>query len=215
MFAKFDENGKIVSYCTVKKLEEIRPSPDGFEQIADFPEEDIWYLIKVDGIIKVDEERKAADKQKAENAALTAKYIPSESSSMKVFAKAYLSANPPKDSEEKLSLSGLFEEWTLGNYKVGDIRNYAGQTWECHQEHDNEVYPDITPSNAQTWATFWKPLHGKNVETARPWTKPVAGTTDMYHSGEYMVYTDEKIYRCKSDTVYSPEEYAQAWEVVA
>ena len=30
-------------------------------------------------------------------------------------------------------------------------------------------------------------------ETARPWTKPYAGTTDMYHAGEYMVWTDGTI----------------------
>lgn len=34
----------------------------------------------------------------------------------------------------------------------------------------------------------------------------------MYHAGEYMVYTDGKIYKCLSDTVYSPEEYAADWE---
>lgn len=52
------------------------------------------------------------------------------------------------------------------------------------------------------------------AETARLWVKPWAGTTDMYHTGEYMIYTDDKIYRCLTDTVYSPEEYAQAWETI-
>ena len=58
-----------------------------------------------------------------------------------------------------------------------------------------------------------RPLHGKSVATARQWVKPQYGTTDMYHAGEYMVYTDGKVYRCLSDTPYSPEEYAAAWEV--
>lgn len=40
----------------------------------------------------------------------------------------------------------------------------------------------------------------------------VAGV--MYHAGECMVYTDGNTYKCLSDTVYSPEEYGQAWEVV-
>lgn len=31
--------------------------------------------------------------------------------------------------------------------------------------------------------------------------------------GEYMVYTNGKIYKCLSDTVYSPEEYAAHWEI--
>ena len=33
-------------------------------------------------------------------------------------------------------------------------------------------------------------------------------------AGEYMVYTDGTTYKCLSDTVYTPEEYAQAWECV-
>ena len=113
----------------------------------------------------------------------------------------------------KLAVSGLYDIWVLGKYEVGDIRNYAGQTWECWTAHDNATYPDINPDNPQTWANFWKPLHGTSKETARPWTKPCAGTTDMYLTGEYMVYTDGKIYKCLSDTVYSPEEYAAHWQI--
>lgn len=43
--------------------------------------------------------------------------------------------------------------------------------------------------------------------------KPQYGTTDMYHAGEYMVYTDSKTYRCRQDTNFSPEDYPAAWEV--
>ena len=28
-----------------------------------------------------------------------------------------------------------------------------------------------------------------------------------------MIYTDGKTYQCKQDTNFSPEDYAQAWEV--
>lgn len=147
------------------------------------------------------------------NQVLNNKYIPSVNESVAVFAKEYLRTNAPRTLSAKLAVSGLYDTWTADKYEVGDIRNYAGQTWECHQAHDNAVYPDINPDNLQTWATFWHPLHGESVETARPWTKPWAGTTDMYHKGEYMVYTDGKVYKCVSDTVYSPEEYAQAWEL--
>ena len=42
----------------------------------------------------------------------------------------------------------------------------------------------------------------------------MAGTTDMYHAGEYMIYTDNKIYKCLRDSVYSPEEYASDWEII-
>lgn len=148
------------------------------------------------------------------NRNLSARYIPSAGSSAAVLGKMLLKTMTITEDETKLAISGLYEEWAEGEYEVGDIRNYAGQTWECIQAHDNAVYPDIKPDNAQTWATFWKPLHGKSKETARPWVKPQYGTTDMYHAGEYMVYTDGKVYKCLSDTVYSPEEYAAAWTTV-
>lgn len=214
LFVKFDENGKLVSYGRFNKKNEIRPDSAGFEQTTDVADEDIRYLIKVDGVIKIDEERKTTDLENVKNAELNAKYIPTENASLKVFAKSFLNTMPLSNASDKILESGLYDQWTLGNYVVGDIRNYAGQTWECHQAHDNAIYPDIIPTNAQTWATFWHPLHGTTVETARPWTKPWAGTTDMYHTGEYMIFTDDKVYKCKSDTVYSPEEYAAAWEVV-
>lgn len=153
----------------------------------------------------------AEELKERENAALNAAYIPSAQTSMAVFAKAYLKANPPQTTAEKMSLSGLYDVWKLGNYAVGDIRNYAGQTWECIQAHDNAIYPDIAPDKS-AWATFWKPLHGTTPETARPWTKPVSGTADMYLIGEHMVWTDGKIYKCLRNTVYSPEEYAADWK---
>lgn len=35
----------------------------------------------------------------------------------------------------------------------------------------------------------------------------------MYHSGEYMVYTDGKTYKCVQNTNFSPDDYPSAWEV--
>ena len=137
-------------------------------------------------------------------------YIPNRARSVNNQVRYMLLGDTISDGY-KLATAGLYESWKLGNYAVGDIRNYNGQTWECIQAHDNAVYPDITPDNPQTWHTFWRPLHGKSAETARPWVKPQFGTTDMYLAGEYMIWTDGKRYKCLFDTVYSPEEYAQAW----
>ena len=95
-------------------------------------------------------------------------------------------------------------------YAVGDIRNTGGQTWECFQAHDNAIYPDITPDSA-AWFTFWRPLHGKTPETARPFVL-VQGSHDMYRAGEYMIWTDGAAYKCLQDTNFSPEDYPQAWE---
>ena len=113
--------------------------------------------------------------------------------------------------DKRLRASGLYEDWAPGNYAAGDIRNAKGQIWECYQSHDNATYPDINPDNA-AWYTFWRPLHGTSPETARPFV-PVQGSHDLYHAGEYMIYTDGLTYRCKQDTNYSPEDYAEAWEV--
>lgn len=112
--------------------------------------------------------------------------------------------------DERLRASGLYEDWAAGSYTVGDIRNAAGQTWECFQAHDNAANPDIRPGES-AWFTFWRPLHGRAPKTARPFV-PVQGAHDMYRSGEYMIYTDGKTYRCVQDTNFSPEDYPQAWE---
>lgn len=121
-----------------------------------------------------------------------------------VFAAATLT------DDEKIRSSYMCKDWVSGNHTVGETYNAAGQTWECFQAYDNAVYPDITPGNA-AWYTFNRPLHGKTPETARPFV-PVQGAHDMYHAGEYAVWTDGKIYKCIQDTAYSPADYAAAWE---
>ena len=153
---------------------------------------------------------KTRDEEEQKSRWLNQRYVPDLAVSIKRQVQ-YVLKGDTVSNDYKLATAGLYESWKFGNYTVGDIRNYNGQTWECIQAHDNAIYPDIKPDNTQTWHTFWRPLHGKSAETARPWVKPQYGTTDMYHAGEYMIWTDNKIYKCLSDTVYSPEEYAQAW----
>lgn len=147
-----------------------------------------------------------------EAAALSTQYIPSPLQSVTEIGKMMLAQIPELTSDDKLRISGVYETWTPGAYEVGDVRNYSEQTWECFQAHDNATYSDIAPDNA-AWFTFWRPLHGKTVATARPFV-PVQGAHDMYRTGEYMVYTDGKIYKCKQDTNFSPDDYKDAWEVV-
>lgn len=124
--------------------------------------------------------------------------------------------------DQKLRASGLYADWKAGRHAVGDVFNtHKGealgeeweQTWECFQDYDNAVYPDIIPGNA-AWYTFNRPLHGKSKLTARPFV-PVQGSHDMYRVGEYMIFTDGLVYRCKEDTNFSPAEYAEAWEEVS
>lgn len=143
------------------------------------------------------------------------RYIPLVNYSINSVVKAlFKEKSSTLTTDEKLQASGLCDTWTAGSHTVGEIVNVEQQTWECTQTHDNAIYPDINPDNPQTWANFWKPLHGTTPETARPWTQPVAGTTDMYLVGEYMVWTDGKTYKCLRNTVYSPTEYAPDWEAV-
>lgn len=116
-----------------------------------------------------------------------------------------------ENDNQKIELSGLFEDWTEGKYEVGDIRNANNQTWECFQAHDNSIYPDIKPDNP-SWYTFWKPLHGTTPQTARKWVAP-QGSHDIYKVGEYMWFTDYKLYKCIQQTNFSPTDYPMGWEV--
>lgn len=140
--------------------------------------------------------------------------IVNDAKSIRMALRYFLSAlsDSVQDDDSRIRVSGLYEPWAAGKYEVGDIRNAGGQTWECFQAHDNATYPDIKPGSA-AWFTFWRPLHGKSPETARPFV-PVQGAHDMYHAGEYMVWTDGSIKRATQDTPYSPADYAPAWENV-
>ena len=135
----------------------------------------------------------------------------SQSKSVTYVLRQLLNGVSIETDDQKIRASGLYEKWAGGSYSVGDIRNANNQTWECFQAHNTADNPDIIPDNP-AWFTFWRPLHGKSLETARFFV-PVQGSHDMYRSGEYMIYTDGLIYKCLSDTNFSPDEYAQAWEV--
>ena len=115
------------------------------------------------------------------------------------------------DDDQRIRASGLYSEWAEGKHTKGEVYNALGQTWECYADYDNAVYPDIKPGEA-AWFTFNRPLHGKTRETARPWVKPM-GAHDMYHAGEWMVYTDGLLYECKQDTNFSPDDYPEGWRI--
>ena len=116
------------------------------------------------------------------------------------------------DDDQKIRASGLYTDWMAGKHTKGETYNADGQTWECYQDYDNAVFPDIKPGNA-AWGTFNRPLHGKTRETARAWVQPT-GSHDIYRAGEFMVYADGLTYQCKTDTNFSPEDYAEAWEAI-
>lgn len=127
-------------------------------------------------------------------------------------AKLNLAGETVDTDDKRIRASGLYENWAPGNHPKGEIYNAVGQTWECFSPYDNAVYPDIRPGE-EAWYTFNRPLHGKSPETARPWCKPRHGTTDIYHQGEYIIWTDGSVRRCRRDTDFSPEEYPEDWEI--
>lgn len=211
MKIRTNEDGYVTDYALVGDISDSIEVPDLTEdELNTFIENHGAYKL-TDGVLVLDEDKLATDKAEAEAQALSKQYIPSEQQSMAVVRRMMLKQLTIDDDEERIQISGLYEAWQPGKYEVGDIRNHGGQTWECFQTHDNAVYPDIKPGNS-AWFTFWRPLHGKSPETARPFVA-VQGAHDMYKAGEYAVYGNI-LYRCISDTAYSPEEYAAAWEEV-
>ena len=106
--------------------------------------------------------------------------------------------------------SALYDEWKPGKHVVGDIFSVDGDIWECFQNYDNAVYPDIAPGGS-AWFTFNRPYHGTSRETARMFIHPT-GAHDVYKKGEWAIQ-DGKFTKANQDTAYSLAEYPQAWDV--
>lgn len=207
--ATFDQDGYLYNFAIIGTVDggtdvEV---PEGVSE-DELMENYTAYKLE-NGALVLDEDKLAGMEAAAEQAALTARYIPSEAQSAAEAGRLVLAQMAGLDDDARIRVSGLYELWIAGKYEVGDIRNSGGQTWECFQSHDCAVYPDIKPGSA-AWFTFWRPLHGKSPETARPFV-PVQGAHDMYRAGEYAVFEDA-LYRCAQDTAYSPADYAPAWE---
>ena len=121
-------------------------------------------------------------------------------------------AAPAMTADEVIANRVMCKAWAEGKHTAGEVYSTGEQLWQCIQDYDNAVYPDIVPGGA-AWNTFHKPYHGMSKETAMPWVAPT-GAHDMYLAGEYMIWIDGTAQKCLSDTAYNPEEYAAAWEVV-
>ena len=209
--ATFDREGYLENFATLGTVDggmDVE-APEGVSE-DELMENYAAYRLE-NGALVLDEAKLAAMQAAAEQAALTARYIPSEAQSAAEVGRLVLAQMAGLDDDARIRVSGLYEPWAAGQFEAGDIRNSGGQTWVCFQAHDCAVYPDIKPGSA-AWFTFWRPLHGKSPETARPFV-PVQGAHDMYKIGEYAVFEDA-LYKCVQDTAYSPTDYPQAWEIV-
>ena len=117
------------------------------------------------------------------------------------------------ESEDKtlgIQCMALFPVYVQNKqHEVGEVARHpeTGYPYECMTAYDGTVQQDWTIDNR----TLWKPWHSRKKEYALPWEAPT-GAHDMYHAGEYMIWTDGTVKKCIQDTNFSPTEYPQAWE---
>ena len=121
-----------------------------------------------------------------------------------------MAGKQPTTADEIIMCSALYDEWQEGKHVTGDVFCVGGEPWECFQNYDNAVYPDIKPGNS-AWYTFNRPFHGTSRETARNFVHPT-GAHDIYKKGEWAVQGG-KFTKANQDTAYSLAEYPQAWDV--
>ena len=94
-------------------------------------------------------------------------------------------------------------------HEVGEVALHpdTGYPRECMTVYDGSVQQDWTIDNR----TLWKPWHSRKKEYALPYEAPT-GAHDMYHAGEYMIWTDGTVKKCIQDTDFIPDDWPQAWE---
>ena len=118
-----------------------------------------------------------------------------------------VTAGGASETETVNNAMAMIRQWQPGAYSVGDVRTYEGVPYKCVQAHDSTANSVWTPPSVPA---LWMQYHGTSRETARPWVQP-QGAHDQYKRGEWMVWTDGAAYECVQDTVYTPDQYAQAW----
>ena len=99
--------------------------------------------------------------------------------------------------------------WKEGLYITDNVRMYNDIPYRCIQTHDSTGNPSWNPADA---SSLWTQYHGTTKETARPWVEPT-GAHDIYKVGEYMIWTDGKIYQCTQNTNFNPEVYPMGWKI--
>ena len=113
--------------------------------------------------------------------------------------------------EKAVILPEAYALWVPGNYVTDDMRQYGGQVWRCCQGHDSTGNESWYPGNVPA---LWTACHAKDAEYAKNYVPPT-GAHDAYQEGEYMLWTDGKVYKCLTDnTVHNPVDLPSAWEVV-
>ena len=119
------------------------------------------------------------------------------------------------ESEDKtlgIQCMALFPVYAQNKqHGVGEVATHpeTGYPYECMTAYDGSVQQDWTIDNR----TLWKPWHSRKAEYALPYEAPT-GAHDMYKAGEYMIWTDGTVRRCKTDTDRGPDVLPDYWETV-
>lgn len=96
-----------------------------------------------------------------------------------------------------------YSEWP-----VGAPVQHGRQDYALIQPHNASHFPEQTPA---TLPALWRVLHTTEAAKAKPWVQPTS-TSDMYLTGECMIWTDGRVYRARRDTNFNPVDYAVDWE---
>lgn len=117
------------------------------------------------------------------------------------------------ESEDKtlgIQCMALFPTYIQNKqHEFGEVATHpeTGYPYECMTAYDGNVQQDWTIDNR----ALWKPWHSRLAEYALPWEAPT-GAHDMYKAGEYMIWTDGTVRRCKVDTDRGPDVLPDNWE---
>lgn len=114
------------------------------------------------------------------------------------------------DDSMALRMVEFYPAWMPETDYPGGVRvRHGGGLYKCIQAHTSQESwaPGLAPS-------LWGPYHSKSARLALPYVEP-SGAHDAYQEGEYMIWTNGKIYRCKQDgTAWGPDVVAASWEVM-
>lgn len=113
---------------------------------------------------------------------------------------------PDLTTEEIILCRGLASEWTPKKYKVDEVCVDNGIPFRCIKEHTGTKGNTKTTSNHE----LWRPYHGTSIETALPYMNP-ANESEIYKTGEYIIWTDGSIMKAVKDTNFSPDDEPEAW----
>ena len=95
-------------------------------------------------------------------------------------------------------------------WKAGSPVRDEGQVWTLIQPHNAAHYPGRPSGNRALWGL----AHTTDPAKAKPYVAPY-GTSGLYHSGEFVIWTDGLTYECTAPTGtnFSPGEYPDGWRV--